>query len=81
MGLWGASQAIAFALGGFLGTVAIDTTRQFIAEPATAYGLVFLAEGILFVWAAWLGLRINTHRSSKKDQSVSFGKVAMTEVM
>ena len=26
MGMWGAAQAIAFALGGFLGTVAVDVT-------------------------------------------------------
>jgi BCD family chlorophyll transporter-like MFS transporter len=45
MGLWGAAQAIAFALGGFLGTVAIDVSRAFIADPALAYGLVFSLEG------------------------------------
>jgi len=28
MGLWGASQAIAFGLGGFLGTVAVDVARS-----------------------------------------------------
>ena len=30
MGLWGAAQAIAFAAGGFLGTVAVDLCRQWI---------------------------------------------------
>ena len=41
MGLWGAAQAIAFGLGGFLGTGAIDITRHFLAHPPLAYGLVF----------------------------------------
>lgn len=54
MGVWGASQAIAFGLGGFLGTVAVDVTRYLTGSPAQAYALVFLAEAILFVWAARL---------------------------
>ncbi|EED36387.1 light harvesting pigment MFS transporter Bch2 [Luminiphilus syltensis NOR5-1B] len=81
MGLWGASQAIAFALGGFLGTVAVDVSRQFITEPALAYGLVFTAEGVLFLAAAKLGMSITTTPNSAREPSVSFGKVAMTEVM
>ena len=53
MGLWGASQAIAFALGGFLGTVAVDVCRIWIETPAHAYGL-FTFEA-LFLIAALLG--------------------------
>ena len=59
MGLWGAAQAIAFALGGFLGTVAIDLVRLFVQEPATAYATVFCGEAALFLLAALLGSRIN----------------------
>lgn len=58
MGLWGAAQAIAFGLGGFLGTVAIDGTRQFIAEPAAAYGVVFAGEALLFFFSAVLAVRV-----------------------
>ena len=58
MGLWGAAQAIAFALGGFLGTLAIDATRSFITEPAVAYAMVFCGEALLFLAAAILGLRV-----------------------
>jgi BCD family chlorophyll transporter-like MFS transporter len=36
MGVWGASQAIAFAAGGFLGAVGVDIGRQFFAETSTA---------------------------------------------
>lgn len=58
MGLWGAAQAIAFGLGGFLGTVAVDLTRFLFASPATAYGSVFVAEGVLFLVAAVLAARV-----------------------
>jgi BCD family chlorophyll transporter-like MFS transporter len=54
MGLWGAAQAISFAMGGFLGTVAVDLTGLWLQNPATSYGIVFIAEAILFLWAASL---------------------------
>jgi BCD family chlorophyll transporter-like MFS transporter len=57
MGLWGAAQAIAFGLGGFLGAVASDVARHFVGEPAAAYALVFGAEGALFLAAAALVVR------------------------
>lgn len=56
MGLWGAAQAMAFGLGGFIGTAAIDLTRSLLADPAFAYGIVFLLEAATFVVAAWLAL-------------------------
>jgi BCD family chlorophyll transporter-like MFS transporter len=59
MGLWGAAQAIAFALGGFAGTVAIDVTRIFLQDPTVAYATVFLGEAMLFVAAAMLGIGVN----------------------
>lgn len=58
MGLWGAAQAIAFGLGGFAGTVAIDITRAFIPSAGFAYALVFAFEGLLFVVSAGMALRI-----------------------
>jgi BCD family chlorophyll transporter-like MFS transporter len=51
MGLWGAAQAIAFGLGGFLGTAASDLARWLVGEPAAAYALVFGAEAALFLVA------------------------------
>ncbi|MEE4276904.1 MAG: BCD family MFS transporter [Halieaceae bacterium] len=82
MGLWGASQAIAFALGGFLGTVAIDVSRALISEAATAYALVFSAEAGLFVIAAAIGLRLRAAGSeSTRANAPSFGDVAMVEVL
>ena len=59
MGLWGASQAFAFGLGGFLGAGASDLARQWLGSPAAAYGVVFAIEGLLFLVAAVLALRLN----------------------
>lgn len=82
MGLWGASQAIAFALGGFLGTVAIDVSRAFIDVPATAYGLVFSLEAAMFVIAAVIGLRLRSpHKDGAAPTAPSFGDIAMAEVL
>lgn len=54
MGVWGASQAIAFGLGGFLGTVAVDLAGQIIGKGGLAYGVVFAAEAVLFLVSAGL---------------------------
>ena len=54
MGLWGAAQAIAFGLGGFLGAAAVDAMRLATGAPAVAYGAVFAAEALLFLLAAAL---------------------------
>jgi len=58
MGLWGAAQALAFALGGVLGTAASDLTRWLIADAGAAYALVFLVDAALFLWAARLAARV-----------------------
>ncbi len=78
MGLWGAAQAIAFAGGGFLGTVAIDIARGFVADPATAYAIVFSGEAALFIWAAWLGTAVGGHNA---DTAPAFGEVAIASVL
>jgi BCD family chlorophyll transporter-like MFS transporter len=49
MGLWGAAQAVAFGLGGFVGTVAVDVVRRFVSAPLTAYDTAFVGEAILFL--------------------------------
>jgi MFS transporter, BCD family, chlorophyll transporter len=58
IGLWGAAQAFAFGLGGFLGTVGVDVARSLLTSTATAYAIVFVAEGILFVLSAVLAARL-----------------------
>jgi BCD family chlorophyll transporter-like MFS transporter len=67
MGLWGASQAIAFGVGGFIGAASIDITRQLLAETGTAFALVFGTEGALFLVAALLAARVGaTNQDDRK---------------
>ena len=83
MGLWGGAQAIAFGLGGFLGTVAIDIARQLLSDPAHAYAIVFSGEAALFIYAAALGLTVRLADSATTPDTAapSFGEVAMNEVL
>lgn len=57
MGLWGAAQALAFALGGVLGTGASDLARHTLGSPSIAYAAVFIGEAMLFCGAAVLAAR------------------------
>jgi BCD family chlorophyll transporter-like MFS transporter len=59
MGLWGAAQAVAFGLGGLVGTAASDLARWLISSPGAAYAAVFAGEGLLFVMSAWLAWRVS----------------------
>ncbi|MEL6750763.1 MAG: PucC family protein, partial [Pseudomonadota bacterium] len=58
MGLWGASQAVAFGLGGFLGTIAIDAARALMGDAVAAYSAVFAAEAVLFVVSATIAFKV-----------------------
>jgi MFS transporter, BCD family, chlorophyll transporter len=59
MGLWGAAQAIAFGLGGLVGTGASDLAHLLISAPGTAYAFVFALEALTFIAAALLAWRIS----------------------
>ncbi len=54
MGLWGAAQAVAFGLGGLVGTGASDLARLVFNSPGAAYGAVFALEALMFLVAAVL---------------------------
>jgi MFS transporter, BCD family, chlorophyll transporter len=58
MGVFGAAQAIGFGLGSFGGTVMADVMRSVMASDALGYGAVFAAEGVIFLIAAGLALRV-----------------------
>jgi BCD family chlorophyll transporter-like MFS transporter len=73
MGLWGAAQAVAFGLGGFLGTAAIDIARWLIDSTALAYATVFLAEALLFLVAAHLALGL----AKKRDVDLQTARIEM----
>ena len=59
MGLWGAAQAFAFGIGGFLGTLASDIARYVLTSPALSYAVVFASEAGLFVVAALMAIWVN----------------------
>ena len=69
MGLWGAAQAVAFGLGGLIGTGASDVARALVGSPATAYASVFALEALLFVAAALLAARIDAPTASAAERS------------
>ena len=58
MGVWGASQAIAFGMGGLVGTAASDIARLILGDPVAAYATVFFIEAILFIFSAFLSFNI-----------------------
>ena len=69
MGLWGASQALAFGAGGILGTSLSDIARLVMETPASAYALVFGLEALLFVVAARLASQIKESASHEGSSS------------
>lgn len=66
MGLWGAAQAIAFGMGGLLGTFASDVARLILGSATAAYASVFVGEAILFIVSALLVTRAATALSSTR---------------
>ena len=65
MGLWGAAQALAFGLGGLMGTAASDIARWLISSPGAAYASVFGFEAALFVLSALLAWQVG--KPAKQD--------------
>jgi MFS transporter, BCD family, chlorophyll transporter len=59
MGLWGAAQAFAFGIGGFLGTLASDVARYLLTSPALSYSVVFASEAGLFIVAALMAVWVH----------------------
>lgn len=72
MGLWGAAQAVAFGLGGFLGTAGVDLARLLFHSPVIAYTSVFTIQAVLFLTAAILALRIDGHESETAAKRVAY---------
>jgi MFS transporter, BCD family, chlorophyll transporter len=65
MGLFGASQAIAFGAGGFVGTVLADVLKYFTQSNAVSYGVVFGLEAALFIAAAFMAMRLGVERANE----------------
>ena len=64
MGVWGAAQGVAFGGGGVLGAFAVDAMRLVVNDPVHAYATVFVAEGVLFLVAVAVALRLDAAPSS-----------------
>lgn len=67
MGIWGAAQAIAFALGGVIGTLSVDIVRWLSGSVVHAYATVFCLQAILFLVAVLLAANVarKNHLSTK----------------
>jgi len=70
MGLWGAAQAVAFGLGGLLGTGASDLSHFLIAETGIAYALVFGLEGCLFIVSAAMAWKVGRAPGRSASQRI-----------
>ncbi len=71
MGLWGAAQAIAFALGGLFGGSIVDVIRFFSGSATRAFSLVFCAEAILFLVASRYATQIVSRRRSLSNSNAT----------
>ncbi len=67
MGVWGASQAIAFGLGGLLGAVGVDFARAALGADGPAFQLVFAIEAAAFVAAAALAIKATGSAAHKTE--------------
>lgn len=74
LGLWGAAQAVAFGFGGVIGTMLVDLARHILGAPAPAYSLLFAVQGVLFIAAAALAVRLTAaaaQASLEQDSELS----------
>ncbi|MFM8690807.1 MAG: BCD family MFS transporter [Limnohabitans sp.] len=59
MGLWGAAQALAFCLGGLVGTGASDLAHALLGGQRGAYASVFALQAVMFAFSAVVALRLS----------------------
>jgi len=71
MGLWGAAQALAFGVGGLLGTGASDLAHALMSGPHKAYASVFALQSALFAVSAIVALRLAVHGTSPRGGQTS----------
>jgi BCD family chlorophyll transporter-like MFS transporter len=74
MGVWGAAQAIAFALGGFSEPRASTPAAASSRARGTAFVVVFLLEAALFVVSALIAARIGSAAPSRTARSTILGE-------
>lgn len=69
MGVWGAAQAAAFAVGGFLGAVGVGFLRGVFHQPGPAFLLVFSIEAVVFLISALLAGGLQGGKIATADRS------------
>jgi BCD family chlorophyll transporter-like MFS transporter len=68
MGVWGAAQAGAFAIGGFLGASGVGFLRGELHQTAPAFLFVFCAEAVVFLISALLAGGLHGRSSSRPGE-------------
>ena len=71
MGVWGASQAIAFGLGGLIGAVGVDAGRALMGTDGPAFAMIFGIEAGMFLLAALVALRAVAGRYGASNKLVA----------
>ena len=70
MGVWGASQAIAFGAGGLLGAVIVDLLRRQMGQDNIAFQAVFAIEAVMFILAALVATGTSLSRPSLSNKAI-----------
>jgi BCD family chlorophyll transporter-like MFS transporter len=78
MGLWGATQAIAFAAGGVGAGGAIDLSRSLLGAAPAAYSLVLCLDAVLFLLACGWAMRLGVAAVSQPLQPGVRGELRVT---
>jgi BCD family chlorophyll transporter-like MFS transporter len=71
MGVWGAAQAGAFAIGGFLGAIGVEVLRHTFHQPAPAFLCVFIVEAGVFLASAILANRLDQPAVAARPSQIS----------
>lgn len=80
MGVFGAAQAVAYAIGSFIGAAGSDVGRAVSGSDARGYMMVFLAEAVLFLVAALLAADPRGAREGAALDSRSGGDALMASL-
>ena len=78
MGLWGASQAIAFALGSLMGTVFSDLFGFLFQSAREGYATVFLLESAIFGLAVFISLKLKFVKQKSASNEKIFPEVSQS---
>jgi BCD family chlorophyll transporter-like MFS transporter len=82
MGVFGAAQAIAFGIGGVIGTASIDIGRWLTDSVSTAYAIVFAAQAALFASAALIARHVREPAAGEVEsgsQPLAEGRLALAQ--